>query len=81
MGNHMTTHHHHAPYYGPTGILYHDHDPAGRHSHNFVDSVCYADHDLSLWQQLRVVLREMWAELQPEAIAARLDAWVERQQR
>ncbi len=31
--------------------------------------------DLTLWQQFRAVLREMRAELQPEAIAARLDAW------
>ena len=36
---------------------------------------------MNLWQQLRAVLREMWAELQPEAIAARIDAWTERQQR
>jgi hypothetical protein len=36
---------------------------------------------MTLWQQLLAVLREMRAELQPEAIAARLDAWVERQHR
>lgn len=42
---------------------------------------CYKDHDLSLWQQLREVLHELRAELRPEAIAARLDAWAERQQR
>ncbi len=36
---------------------------------------------LTLWQQLRAVLREIRAELQPESLAARIDAWTERQHR
>ena len=31
---------------------------------------------MTLWRQFRAVLREMGDELQPERIAARIDAWV-----
>jgi hypothetical protein len=37
--------------------------------------------DRSVWQLFLDVLRELRAELEPETIAARLDAWVERQRR
>ncbi len=42
---------------------------------------CYEDHALRFWAVLPDFLRELREELRPEALAARIDAWVERQKR
>ncbi len=71
----MSGHHHHGDDDPTQTSVQHTH--RGPHFVIGYGPACYDDHDLSLWQQLREVLHE----LRPEAIAARLDAWVERQQR
>ncbi len=36
---------------------------------------------MTIWQQFWALLRELRDELRPDAIASRIDAWVERQKR
>ena len=75
MGNHVTPAHHHHHYAGTDVALGCD-NAYPLHLTDLDQHACYKDHhDLSLWQQYLALWRELWAELQPEAIAARIDAW------